>query len=115
MEDTEVRENGAHTPTPWKTGTKYPTRVIGGNSDTSMIVAGTALPVDEGSPNETEIANAAFIVRACNSHEALVRELRNLVDFINQYGIRDANGKSLMEDLGYLQEAEAALAAAEAA
>lgn len=58
-----------HTPTPWREGHQFETR-----SPMIFAVAGgeiALLSSFDRSLSEAE-ANAAFIVRACNSHEALM-------------------------------------------
>jgi hypothetical protein len=64
-----------HTPTPWRA-------VIYGNSEWEvwggdLLVADVTTPEDPLQPEVAE-ANAAFIVRAVNSHEALVAALKSV-------------------------------------
>lgn len=66
-----------HTPTPWvrPVGTDY---LIGGNGHNGPIYIATIESATAPNrhhytaPKERAEANAAFIVRACNAHEALV-------------------------------------------
>lgn len=68
-----------HTPTPWKIGHTKPSKLTG-------------LPVSridwsEGIIGEVEEPDAAFIVRACNSHEAFVNIAAKL---LNSYDMHQA-------------------------
>lgn len=62
-----------HTPTPWKLQGVY--QVCGNNlsSNDGWIVS------DCVGPDKEE--NAAFIVKACNNHEALLDAVRNFLDW----------------------------------
>lgn len=68
-----------HTPTPWivfDASARYPG--IDGQNDTTVVVHGydgEACGV-RGSVHATALANAAFIVRACNAHDELVAALK---------------------------------------
>ena|SRR3990167_7559750 len=67
----------AHTPTPWRIATKLPLGGLGiTDTDTDGMLAVAAA---YGDTPEEEQANAAYIVRACNSFEALVDALSDLV------------------------------------
>ena len=61
-----------HTPTPWK---QRPIKLDGytayADIGTDTHLAATAY----GNTEEKALANAAFIVQACNSHEALINAL----------------------------------------
>lgn len=76
-----------HTATPWQ-------------QDEDWIVSGDGNPVAAAHMNAE--ANAAFIVRACNAHDDLVRALRHAVE-----AFEADNDKSW-----YVAEARAALAKA---
>lgn len=66
-----------HTPTPWYLADDDDCRICCPEED--VCTADTHR--DEYSPDEDEaIANAAFIVRAVNSHDALVEALQSLLD-----------------------------------
>lgn len=60
-------------------------------------------------------ANAAFIVRACNAHAALVRALEDIVDFFDSYvtTLPDRNDKEMLDIDFSLDDARAALDLAE--
>ena len=58
-----------HTSGPWKTGNKYPTRIIGGQTN----IAATALPDDESNPSNEQIANARLIAAAPDLLAAALR------------------------------------------
>lgn len=68
---------GGHTPTPWRVG--YTGRCIikevPGLSDSDDGYTVAVLTAHSLLPNSEAKANAAFIVRACNSHDALVKAL----------------------------------------
>ena len=69
----------SHTPTPWYA---LVCDVKGHGSllnDTGLMIADCAYATEH--ENEGEV-NAAFIVRACNAHEALVAALRDACDFV---------------------------------
>lgn len=86
--------NDAHTPTPWRAVIhsrsiegkapnqfSYPIKPVGG----SFVIANVTLAYPETADNEMRLdyaqgeANAAFIVRAVNSHAALVEALERIV------------------------------------
>lgn len=99
-----------HTPTPWTVGPAnqkaHEDSHAGIHGADGFIVAEVQADVEELPAG----ANAAFIVKACNSHDALVealKELRFSLAFDGQ--ICPINQKRYLEDIN------AALAAAEAA
>ncbi|MEZ2132736.1 MULTISPECIES: hypothetical protein [unclassified Sinorhizobium] len=65
-----------HTPTPWRMDDDIrfgeTPRVYGADKHICEV-ANAELPIDA---QEEWIANAAFIVKACNSHEALIEALK---------------------------------------
>lgn len=67
----QICEGQGHTPGPWRQGENYPSRILAGEGSAARIVAGTCLPVDEETPNETELANARLIAAAPDLLEAL--------------------------------------------
>ena len=82
-----MTDTPAHTPLPWEsqpleTGDDAGVSIIG--SDLGGLVC-ASLPwpseIDSGDYSRVE-ANAAFIVRACNSHYQLVDALREAIDAI---------------------------------
>ena len=94
-----------HTPGPWRS--KDSTQVY--SSGRHIADCGSRNP--EGLPRHIgleDAANAAFIVRACNSHDALVAALKDLFKhcaMIHKYGGEISNAK----------EADAAIKSARAA
>ncbi len=82
-----MTDTPAHTPLPWaaqplETGDDAGVSIIG--SDLGGLVC-ASLPwpseIDSGDYSRVE-SNAAFIVRACNSHYSLVEALREAIDAI---------------------------------
>lgn len=71
--------NSQHTPTPWQLQDGLSNRNITTSEGDCIARVDMAIEQDEQGkwhPNhEVTEANAAFIVRACNSHEALVEAL----------------------------------------
>lgn len=106
--------NAAHTPTPW--------HVVNGNQIKDELMPfdrderDTVLIATTGPRAESELAksNAAFIVRAVNSHEQLVTALRDLFDSYKRLADSGDCGNWSVEDLDEGKAALAALAAAEA-
>lgn len=85
-----------HAPTPWRiTETE---RIVGQDGRTIRI-EGVAFP---GGADPEAVANAEFIVRACNSHEALLESLQEMVKWIEEGDYED----------GFLGKARAAIAKA---
>ena len=104
----------AHTPTPWKLGfeeyiwdeasnppqKRRATRI---DADQHVSIAFVATDIH---PNHEGEANAELIIRAVNSHAALVSALNNLLDYADRHE----------DDAGYqaaMREAESALALAD--
>ena len=70
-----------HTKTPWKVGEyneDYEEINILCVSDGYTYHAAN-VPVFQGAPSDEQKANAAFIVKACNNHAALVEALTSMV------------------------------------
>lgn len=71
----------SHTPTPWKTGTKHPCRIImqppPGQADYAhdVIIGTTCAYDDEGAESEQEQADATFIVQCVNQYDHLIQAL----------------------------------------
>ena len=66
-----------HTPTPWGTKSRS-----GWDTGNAAVWSGPTLVAQcgrQGTPEQ--LANAAFIVRACNAHEALVEALERLMRY----------------------------------
>lgn len=62
-----------HTPTPWRVA-ECPEDIIGAD-DAAVATTDTSV-ISMISPEDVRAANAAFIVRAVNSHDKLVEALR---------------------------------------
>ena len=99
-------KTAGHTPTPWETTT----RAVGGPGIYGEIDGRRRLlaAIDSGGlspiPLGTQDANAAFIVRAANSHAALVAALESL--------LTTGPFEGRMSDAEIRKQARAALAAA---
>lgn len=72
-----MTDTPAHTPLPWRYTRSFGTIEIVPNG-TQQPLAGIDFDAEE------DRANAAFIVRACNSHYQLVSALRGLLDEITK-------------------------------
>ena len=85
--------SGKHTPTPWRVDSKYRADIIGADG---RDVAETALSASYRRPLEDQYANAAFIVRACNAHEAMREALKHAFDALHAHGglAYEENGKT---------------------
>lgn len=115
-------EMGEHTPTPWAAQEPDPSdgvAIVGLRTDrngdpydtpTNGIVALAIMLPTELDIGDTAraSANAAFIVRACNSHEALISALEDARSFMVE--MRARHGDSGVGIL--IRHADAALAAA---
>jgi len=69
-----------HTPTPWRV-----VRAKGYRIDDVVGAKDQLIASFDGEPFEREQANAAFIVRAANAHDALIAALQSLHDNIAEY------------------------------
>jgi len=90
---------GQHTPTPW-------------NLQTLRVSLVPVMIRVNGYTKETAEANAAFIVRACNSHDALVGALQDFIDAATESSKNEsykANAYGFM--MAVLPKARAALTA----
>lgn len=67
-----MNKQGAHTPTPWSVWDK--TKIYGPGEEILTEVNNGNLGVEQ------DKANAAFIVRAVNSHERLIQACRHLLN-----------------------------------
>lgn len=67
-----------HTPTPWKTGGSFGLDVL--TSDGNTHIANCGIYQGENEYTQGKQANAEFIVRAVNNHDALVEALNELLD-----------------------------------
>lgn len=70
-----------HTPLPWK------------QNNVGDVVSGKTV-ILETYDNQDE-ANAAFIVRACNAHYALIEALEGLLKEMNGYGDEEHEAKAI--------------------
>jgi hypothetical protein len=115
IEDTRSSVNVKPTATPWHVvtlKTKYPDldeySIMGVNDEPSPVYSGKFFTVATGMDS---LADAQLIVKAVNSHDALVRELRHLIDLIQPPG---ADGPIVeIPGLATLNGARAAIALAE--
>ena len=85
-------------------GTPLPWVWLGG---TAIVRNGKYIHVDNARPRRAACANAAFIVRACNNHDALLEALQGLLGAVEWYG---CDGEGV--DAVWLEQASAAIAAA---
>jgi len=67
-----------HTPTPWHTGSTFNDELVMAFDDNRECIV-AELKVDSDLTGDRSDANAAFIVKAVNSHAALVKA-RDLLD-----------------------------------
>lgn len=76
-----VNQNAQHMPGPWRVGQKYPCRIFTDRASVSdrQPVASTCEREDEGTETDQQKIDAAFIVRACNSHDELLEALTNVL------------------------------------
>lgn len=72
--------SAAHTPGPWYVSADGHIR-DNANMEPIGTVDGRAAGADGDEYTDRGVANAAFIVRACNAHDELVAALRGIVDF----------------------------------
>lgn len=92
----------SHTPTPWEfvaddwnSGDDPPFESIGSIKTVPTSADDTAwyIATLENAPNQ--VGNAAFIVRACNSHDDLLKALKSTLstlDFAIQKGVIECHG-----------------------
>ena len=100
--------NAQHTPTPWQTYAPMAEHCqIAIESINSETIAIVELMDAKRDYNATAKANAAFIVRACNSHDALVAAATEAENWLSEYESGPDSGLS-----GLLNQLRAALAAA---
>lgn len=79
-----TRSEATHSPTPWKvSGVVVPSIRDPLFSHTSIVSGGKRVARVAGIGDDETKANAAFIVKAVNSHEALVSALKNFIDWAN--------------------------------
>lgn len=101
-----------HTPTPWQT--KEGHSVVSILSDTGIRIATTDGTPYYKSVGELDKANAAFIVKAVNSHDDLVAALQALRMTEESIVSSQGNTITLRIPLAAIQQAAAALRKAEA-
>lgn len=75
-----------HTPIPWSTDGAYvlPLADQAKAQPGTLFVAMCGISSSYRPPEETK-ANAEFIVRACNNHDALVATVRDLLPWASEY------------------------------
>ena len=100
---TQTDEIALHSSLPWVSKAPY----------AEIVAADGSLVIEDAfgfqGDYKVQLANAAFICRACNSHDALVAALRMVVGYLRaaEHWPRKA------DHMGLLQDAEQALALAE--
>jgi hypothetical protein len=97
-----------HSPTPFyisKNETKRRGLDILSDSHSTHICS---VPLNEFVDNSMRRANAAFIVRACNSHDALLAALQTIADFpitdvsnMDAYNVREIARTAISQALGH--------------
>ena len=75
-----------HTPTPWDLRSRSITVKDNGEDIVAEANGGLSGTIGEA------VANAAFIVRACNSHEALVDALSRFDKYLEQHSTPELQG-----------------------
>lgn len=86
-----------HTPTPWHTRGSFDGSgdigIVAGNGHDTELVAEAYRMVSRMNENAPVDDNAAFIVQACNAHDALVAALTEAIDLIRiWHGIQNGAG-----------------------
>ncbi len=99
----EKSTGAAHTSLPWRVDPAHMADIIGGDG---RDVAETTLSVGYRRPPAEQLANAAFIVTACNSHHDLLEALKDLVANF------DAGPGSFVFDKNWASQCSAAIARA---
>ncbi len=84
----------SHTPTPWSIGQFDQVSIDGKGTADSICVKGFSL-----SHSPEAKANAAFIVRAVNSHEELVQALVTVVHMLKQESVPSVHQTDQWESL----------------
>lgn len=112
----------SHTPTPWRYVRQNPSPTTGEHMIAGAKPGYLAEVRDCGSGEVS--ANAEFIVRACNSHDALVAALKsvlaqaNNIEVLGEWSVQDINHSAQKRVRAQVNaiyaDARAALAAAEA-
>src|SRR5271157_3455432 len=97
MKTTEVKPEVQHTPTPWKVSVH-----VDGCNFTSYMINEVELAGAE-SDEEAE-ANAAFIVRAVNAHEELLRVAKFLITLDDDCGREHRRINGLLSDARLMVE-----------
>jgi len=78
-----------HTPTPWYMTNRYE---IGPRIESDDQSDGMHEPVMDVWVGENRAADAAFILNAVNSHDALVAALRDMVDHFKPFRLKPIGG-----------------------
>lgn len=93
---------GGHTPTPWEVDPKRALRVLQRGTDTTICSTGAT----DNTRDQWE-ANAAFIVRAANAHDALVAALEAVAEAFNlSHAHRGPLGRQIQAALKLAKEGE---------
>lgn len=73
-----------HTPTPWRSinGAIFDTAYSSNHIRKALAICGDINAADKESENEKAKANAEFIVRAVNSHEALLLAAKDALEVV---------------------------------
>ncbi len=103
-----------HTPTPWTINGPSPglDRDIDDGGDYAIlsaekhIIAETFRLISRGIAADSE-ANAQFIVRAVNNHDALLEALEGLADKVSDYSLERASGTDVADAIGQARAAVA--------
>lgn len=95
------KSKSAHTPTPYRIEAERD--IYGNDKDDSMVARMNGCP--------QYVANAAFIVRACNSHEKLLEACKQAIMSLNSIlnGEEEAMNNAIID----VKDIEAAIAEAE--
>ncbi len=117
----EMTTETKHTPTPWRVGLRNGVfgadEFIGGDRHYQVVCTPTSGGIYRRHSTESELqaeaeANAAFIVRSCNAHDALVSALKGMRLALDSIYMR-IDGDLTPAEATCDQQARAALALAE--
>ena len=94
-----------HTALPWKQGIIKTDVVIryetdNGSYEADIARCNTTLP----NPKETDQANAAFIVRACNNHYQLMKVLKKADEYFKHLNTDSANNDGINNMRGMIRK-----------
>lgn len=114
MSKTEAAKSSMprHTETPWKQDKWSAIKTPDGET---LLVVGVAMPSGTHPKADEAEANTAFIVRAVNSHDALLAACKSLMEMLGDYIVCGAiSPRQRSENYKTMNEARAAIALAEA-